>query len=149
MPGRDGEEEILGSLLSDSAPQLKLVLSLLAGGIITSGALALCWLTGSDPWGKDAGTGFLNYGIAQLCWPVEISCKSLTREWSHRRCISFSAQLDICNPGSSRLSTLPHAQGKHVDQRGTSALPCLGGTAAPPSRIVQPCRAKHVCCAGL
>lgn len=49
---RDGEEEVLESYLSEQAPELKISLSLLAGGVISSGALALCWLTGSDPWGK-------------------------------------------------------------------------------------------------
>lgn len=76
MHCRDGEEEILGSLLSDSAPQLKLSLSLLAGGIITSGALALCWLTGSDPWGKDAAACFTNFPLLNLVglprWPASL-----------------------------------------------------------------------------
>lgn len=47
----DGEEEVLESYLSEQAPEFRMSLSLLAGGVISSGALALCWLTGSDPWG--------------------------------------------------------------------------------------------------
>ncbi|DBB17711.1 hypothetical protein WJX82_007257 [Trebouxia sp. C0006] len=47
----DGEEEVLESYLSEQAPETKMSLSLLAGGVMSSGALALCWLTGSDPWG--------------------------------------------------------------------------------------------------
>lgn len=43
---------MLESCLSEQAPELKIGLSLLAAGFITSGALVLCWLTGSDPWGK-------------------------------------------------------------------------------------------------
>lgn len=38
-------------MLTDSAPQLKLSLYMLTGGVITSAALGLCWLTGSDPCG--------------------------------------------------------------------------------------------------
>lgn len=76
MHCRDGEEEILGSLLSDSAPQLKVSLSLLAGSIITSGAMALCWLTGSDPWGKDAAACFTNFVLLNLVglsrWPASL-----------------------------------------------------------------------------
>ena len=49
---RDGEEEVLESLLSEQAPESKVGLSLLAAGVISTGALALCWVTGSDPWGK-------------------------------------------------------------------------------------------------
>ena len=49
---RDGEEEVLESYLSEQAPETKMSLSLLAGGVMSSGALALCWLTGSDPWGE-------------------------------------------------------------------------------------------------
>lgn len=48
----DGEEEVLEAFLSEQAPEFKIGLSLLTAGVITSGALALCWLTGSDPWGK-------------------------------------------------------------------------------------------------
>ncbi|KAL3140555.1 hypothetical protein ABBQ32_005134 [Trebouxia sp. C0010 RCD-2024] len=47
----DGEEEVLEAFLSEQAPEFKIGLSLLTAGVITSGALALCWLTGSDPWG--------------------------------------------------------------------------------------------------
>ena len=43
---------MLESCLFEQAPELKIGLSLLAAGFITSGALVLCWLTGSDPWGK-------------------------------------------------------------------------------------------------
>lgn len=43
---------MLESCLSEQAPELKIGLSLLAAGFITSGALVLCWLTGSDPWGQ-------------------------------------------------------------------------------------------------
>ena len=48
----DGEEELLESILSEQTPGFKLALSLLAAGVISSGALALCWLTGADPWGE-------------------------------------------------------------------------------------------------
>ncbi len=43
---------MLESYLSEQAPETKMSLSLLAGGVMSSGALALCWLTGSDPWGE-------------------------------------------------------------------------------------------------
>lgn len=43
---------MLDSCLSEQTPETKIGLSLLAAGFITSGALALCWVTGSDPWGK-------------------------------------------------------------------------------------------------
>lgn len=43
---------MLESCLSEQAPETKIGLSLLAAGFITSGALALCWITGSDPWGE-------------------------------------------------------------------------------------------------
>lgn len=43
---------MLEASLFEQAPELKIGLSLLAAGFITSGALVLCWLTGSDPWGK-------------------------------------------------------------------------------------------------
>lgn len=43
---------MLESCLSEQTPETKIGLSLLAAGFITSGALALCWVTGSDPWGK-------------------------------------------------------------------------------------------------
>ena len=38
-------------MLTDSAPQLKLSLYMLTGVVITTAALGLCWLTGSDPCG--------------------------------------------------------------------------------------------------
>lgn len=49
---RDGEDEVLNSFLSEAAPEFKLTVAMAAGSVITAGALALCWFTGSDPRGR-------------------------------------------------------------------------------------------------
>ena len=48
---RDGEQELIESMLRAESPESKLLLGLLSGSIITAGALVVCWLSGSSPAG--------------------------------------------------------------------------------------------------
>lgn len=45
------QEEMLNSLLEEQPPTNKLALCLLAGGLISAGAAAVCWVCGLDPAG--------------------------------------------------------------------------------------------------
>ena len=51
LPFRDGEQELIESMLRSESPESKLLLGLLSGSIITAGALVVCWLSGSSPAG--------------------------------------------------------------------------------------------------
>lgn len=47
----DGEEEMLNSMLEEQAPEQKLMLCLLASGLVSAAAAAVCFLCGLDPLG--------------------------------------------------------------------------------------------------
>lgn len=82
---------MLESYLSAQAPETKMSLSLLAGGVMSSGALALCWLTGSDPWGKRSPA----YTVADPCMsgPAElfavIPCSRHSIQVSAQKCAAM------------------------------------------------------------
>lgn len=52
--GRDGEQELIESMLRSEPPESKLLLGLLSGSVITVGALFICWLSGSNPAGVNS-----------------------------------------------------------------------------------------------
>lgn len=48
----DGEDEFFDQMILEQSPEQKLLLSAVAGGVLTGGALFLCWLCQLDPLGE-------------------------------------------------------------------------------------------------
>lgn len=49
---RDGEDELLNSMVAEEAPEKKLQTSVVLGGALTVGAIVVATLCGKDPWGE-------------------------------------------------------------------------------------------------